>query len=510
MTTEEIRTKIIRQIDCFADNEAMLNRTLSFVSDLAESIDEVPRITKKNVAVNIKNSLNSIVPVVCDDMYEYISEKGDVLSINEYICEIFSDVDNNILKSIRSNIFYGISCLEKEERESLAERLFNCFNEAFKENKIRLKESVKYFLKCGCFRVIITTFGFPIIEKELGLTVNDSEWYNPNHRNDLPFVKDTKTKIYHIFGGENYTSWAYNEQTLLKFVHSLHSGDYGAKNLANYLRRHGKEDAKRLLVLGSSLPDWLFRFFLYPMYEEELKNVKGYWLSLDDIEKELDFFLDRNNYTGQTNLRYGNKIESIIKEATTNVMNHKLEEDNTPNIFISYKREKEGSPEYEKVERVKRILEKQVNGKVWIDTKKVADGGNPYWANIKKAIKDCDIFIPLVTERYLNDYMDAEDIAQMCSEIELADAVENDARDDSNIQSLRPVVREALYAIFYKKRCVPIVIADEFGIMNGGTTESIIKDIKDNRNLPSCIFNEHTNLVHNDNYPVFFNLPKIN
>lgn len=505
MTTKELINRINQQIDCFADNEAMLNRTLSFVSDLVETGITEPSITKKNIAVNIRNSLKSIVPVVCDDMYEYITEKGNVLSISEYISEVFSDVGNDkIKKTIQSNVYYGISYLEKEEREPLAERLYDCINDAIRKNKIRLKESVSNFLREGDFRVIITTFGFPLIEKELELKDYDKVWYDPNRRNDLPFVKDGETKVYHIFGGRNHTSWVYNDQTLLMFVHSLNSGDYGAKNLSNYLRKHGNEEAKRLLVLGSSLPDWLFRFFLYPMYEEELGNVKGYWLSLDEIERGLDFFLDRNNYTGQTNLRQGNRIKSIINEATISISNHKNHEEIVPKIFISYKREEEGTSDYEKVERVKEILERQVNGKVWIDTKKVYDGGNHYWANIKNAIKDCDIFIPLVTEHYLEEYKNSVDIEQMCIKEDIVDAIEDNARDNVSIQSLKPIIREALYAIHYKKKSVPIVIVDDKGKLNGGTTESIIKNQADDRNLPHYIFNELTNLLYDDNNPKFF------
>jgi len=75
--------------------------------------------------------------------------------------------------------------------------------------------------------------------------------------------------------------------------------------------------------------------------------------------------------------------------------------------------------------------------------------------------------------------------------------------------ALRPVVREAFYAIAYGKKCAPVVIANQEGSLTGGTTESIIKDSNDGRNLPSCIFLEHTNLVHDDKDPKFYTLPKI-
>ena len=379
--------------------------------------------------------------------------------------------------------------------------------EAINSGRIRLKTNVARFLRNGNFPIIITTFGFNLIEKELGLKKESTEWYNPNRRNDLPILNHERPRIvYHIFGGETHSSWVYNEQTLLKFMHSLHSEDYGAKNLSSLLRKHGNEEAKSLLVMGSSLPDWLFRFFVYPMYEDELKDVKGYWLSLDDIEEELDFFLERNNYTGQTNLRNGNRVETILAEATPEEMDHIANQSHKPKIFVSYKREVDNPQKAEEIQRVIDILCRQ--GVVWLDTKEVSDGGNAYWANIKNAVMNCDIFVPIVTERYLEEYLDAEDVSQVMPE-DFINADNNNANDNSFIAGLKPVLREAFYAIAYGKLCSPVVIYDEKNNLNAGSVEAIAKDNNDPHNLPLCIFGEHTLLLHNDKKPVFFKLPNI-
>ena len=505
--SENLRKQLINQINNLPDNDRLLSKVLSYLKDY-NGADPLRRsIYKENVAKNIKKNINIIVPIVCDDMFEYIRDDGMVVSIQEYISTQYTEQED-LVEAIRNNYYYGISRLEKEENETFANTLYKDIGECIKEGRIRLNQSAKTFLRNGNFPLIVTTLGFPVIEGELNLEKESSVWYNPNRRNDLPIVNNVvSTKVYHIFGGETYSSWVYNEQTLLKFMHSLHSEDYGAKNLFRLLRKHGNVDAKRLLVMGASLPNWLFRFFIYPMFEEDLKNVKGYWLSLYDIETELDFFLKQNNYTGLTNLKMENRIDNVIAEATCECGQHNHKEVRRPNIFISYKRENDNKAKADIINRVVSILQNQ--GVVWLDTERVSDGGNPYWAEIKNAVKYCDIFVPIVTSRYMEEYISACDISEIPSKEPLSDADSENANDGPIVETLKPVLREAYYAIAYKKKCAPIIILDENENLNPGIVESIAKSDTDPHNLPRCIFAEHTILQHDDNFPVFFNLPSI-
>lgn len=502
--TTELKKQIKQQIDDLADDDILLSKISLYIKEQKESSTTAHFISKENVAKSIKRNINIVVPVVCDDMFEYINDDGTVQSIQEYICELYND-NEELVKNIKSNFYYGISLLEDEENENLANTLYRNMEKAIRMERIRLNDSVKKFLKSGNFPLVITTFGFPVIERELDLEKEASEWYNPNRRNDLPIMNDfNSTKVYHIFGGKTYSSWVYNEQTLLKFIHSLHSEDYGAKNLSNLLRKHGDEEARRLLVIGASLPNWLFRFFIYPMFEEDLKNVKGYWLSLDDIEKELDFFLKQNNYSGLTNLRVENRIDKIISEATCDGICEERQPAYKPKIFVSYKRETDDKAKADTINRVVSILQKQ--GVVWLDTERVSEGGTPYWADIKNAVENCDIFVPIVTSRYMEEYVNACDISILATEA-IVNADQMQANDKDIVASLKPVLREAYYAIAYKKKCSPIVILDESENLNAGSVEIIAKDNADIRNLPCCIFGEHTILQHNDKNPILFNLP---
>ena len=105
----------------------------------------------------------------------------------------------------------------------------------------------------------------------------------------------------------------------------------------------------------------------------------------------------------------------------------------------------------------------------------------------------------------MDAYEDADDIESYAAN-PISDASNNDANDDNNVTSLSPVVREAYYALAYKKKCVPIIIDDVN--LSAGEVEGIAKERKDNLNLPASIFVERTLLVHDDKEPSFFELDK--
>lgn len=511
MNTNELRTLLLDKIEKAADDEVMLLKMLDAIEGVLKKSGNSPQIYYEKVGRNIKMNSNIIVPIICDDVFEYDAKGGKTITIGEFICDRL-DLEDEVADTIKKNLYFGISLLEQKEDENFSNCLYSEIEKAFKSGHIRLRESVKEFLKNGRFPVIVTTFGFPVIENDLSMSGYMPIWFNPKNRNDNPFVyKKNSRVVYHIFGGKECSSWVYNEQTMLIFVHALHSEDYGAKNLSNYLRGKGGNDTKRPLVLGSSLPDWLFRFFMYPMYGDKFNEANGYWLSLSEIEKGLDLFLKRNQYKGQVNLRENQRVDSILSEATlyeNGVEDLLPQSDMTKQrVFISYKRVEGKTPEV--VKRIAELLEYQ-GYVIWIDTAKVQDGGNPYWANIKRAIKACDLFVPLITTRYLDDYSNTANIDQLGSE-PLNDAEGENTNDSDAVWALRPIVREAYYAIAYKKKSAPIIILDEKKNLDGSIIQKIFENPDDSRHLPNGIFGERgakTYLVHDDKDPKFFDFTK--
>lgn len=139
---------------------------------------------------------------------------------------------------------------------------------------------------------------------------------------------------------------------------------------------------------------------------------------------------------------------------------------------------------------------------MWLDIEEVADGGNKYWENIKNAVRNCDVFIPLITSTYLEEYRDSPDLDKFSDEYGINN---NDSED---VKALKPVLREAYYAISLKKRPCPIVIEDNN--LDGGIVERIANSKNDSRNLPLSIFSQRTILQFDDEHPELFRLSAIN
>lgn len=450
-----------------------------------------------NFTDQLKNELNRIVPIVCDDMFEYVkSEEDSPISLKEFISmRLEPDAYSELYDTLKDKFYYGISQYEKKNDANYSSFIYNAVKEAVDNGRIRVKECVREFLVKGKFPLIITTFAFPVIEECLKKELEDtfkSIYYNIDARNDLPMVfgKRYSHYIYHIFGGERHDRWVYNEQTLLQYMYALQNADIGAKNLASYICPTDNV-MRLLLVMGSILPDWLFRFLVYPIYKDNL-NVGGFWISAQDTEEELKDFLLRNKYKfPETNNNFPDILHKAIVEREVNkISEHR--------IFVSYKRDDDDK-------RIGRVIELlRLYGQVWIDLEKVADAGNPYWANIKEGIKKCDVFIPLVTDKYKEVFAQHQDIdlEQLKKENPYVDedVVNGEHNDNNTIDHLEPVIREAYYAIALNKRRCPIAISS-----NKGEPGKIEGDAKD-KILPACMFSGKTIVRYDDEHPTELNI----
>lgn len=449
-----------------------------------------------NFTDQLKNELNRIVPIICDDMFEYIKpEENSPISLKEFISMSLEPGDySELYKTLKNKFYYGVSQYEKMNEDNYSSFIYNAVNEAVNDGRIKLKECVREFLVRGKFPLIITTFAFPVIEecleKELGDTVK-SIYYKIDARNDLPLIFNKRYNhyVYHIFGGERHDKWVYNEQTLLQYMYALQNADIGAKNLASYICPTDNV-THLLLVMGSILPDWLFRFLVYPIYKDSL-SVGGFWISAQDTEQELKAFLQRNKYKfPEPNRDISKILKNAIMEREVNIIaEHR--------IFVSYKRD-------DNDKRIGRIFDLlRLYGQVWIDLEKVADGGNPYWANIKEGIRNCDVFVPLVTEKYKKFFSESQgiDLAKLVDENPYRDedVVNKEHNDNDTIDHLKPIVREAYYAVALKKKICPIAISSDPN--EPGNIETLARN-----GLLPAMFAGSNIIRYDDNNPTALNI----
>lgn len=374
--------------------------------DLSEIISTIKRL----------HSSKKLIPVICEDMFEYISPSGEHQSLHSYTVEKVIDKLYNRgiriefssekeLLNIINEKYYGISMLKammEGRNVDLFTYIYDSIVDYEERDKIRegihLKEEVKMFLEAGEFPLIITTNCFGIIENDLSLEY-EPEWNKLNDKNkkDLP-----ERCVYHLFGKADHDSplWGYDDELLLKFLCSSYSADFELQNLHNAVNPK-KNDPQTLLILGNDAPDWLFRFLLTPIYGDynilyNKQRARGYYLN--EIErstgKSLDLFLHNIRFDKESDLvevltKVTPKIQKPSKDAIAPSVNKKFkyaffvahagDDKSTAEKFVNYLRSK--------------------NLKVWVDFENLKEGD--YWQRIIDALKNSAFFIPLVTGAYM-------------------------------------------------------------------------------------------------------------
>lgn len=350
-------------------------------------------------AEDIIDNLEIIVPVIGENCFLYQEPSGESIPLQSFVVDKLTadkGVSPELVEKMKSSGYYGLSLLIKYGYSS--KKAFRSdYSNLIKRNegRIHLKETVKRFLDTFKFPVIITTSCFGLIEKKLS-THYDSAIYQPSVRNGKVITDDSRI-VYHIFGLlQAGTAAVTDENEMLMFLHDLHGE--GASDLKSYINSDRK---KALFIIGSNLPDWLFRFFLYPMKGIE-KEQDGYFLSTSEkIEDSLVYFLNSLSYEYAEE----SEIYSVLSEAVAlnpSPETDNQEEDRKPHgmkydIFLSYASENERM-----VREIKERLEQKFGLKVWFDKKNIPDGD--YVDRIIDGINHSAYFMPIVTKEYIEKH----------------------------------------------------------------------------------------------------------
>ncbi len=379
-------------IDRIRENVAIIDDNSLTESDIHDTIERI----------NELHSENALIPIICEDMYEYVNQAtGEKQSLQSYIVENVIkkhskqnkkiELTETELNDIINGGYYGLSLLkEKIGRDIYMDIYGSVVTNGNIRSGITLKEDVKNFLNASHFPLIITTNCFRIIENDLDDDYS-SVWYLPNKQNGSKLSNKT---VYHLFGQAKLGDykWGHNEMEILGILKSLFSKDYTPINLTEQIAKNGK---KLLLILGNNTPDWLFRFIISPIYGTAADRSKsGYYFDNkhNSISKQLELCLHDFNFDTEI------KITEILKGATEAIKSksipmdlsgHKKEFD----FFLSH-----SSEDNTLAEKLKELLERK-GLKVWYDKKENIDGH--YWDKIIDGIKNSAYFIPLVTGSFI-------------------------------------------------------------------------------------------------------------
>ncbi len=242
------------------------------------------------------------------------------------------------------------------------------------------------------------------------MAINDSINYSipqpsvdQNNRPDSALVS-----IHNLMGNINGINFSLTEEQSLEYLYKLQSGK---DRVANDLFDSIKDRA--ILLLGCSFPDWFMRFFIRIISKERFKNgVKTKYVACDRTlqDIELSYFLEHNaakiirigaaaGPDGDDTILYNTSIDFIDEmynewlKHTETTRNQTLYKER---LFLSYSWDDKAV-----VERLKNEFEK--NGiRVFFDDDKLKTGDR-YHEVIKKYIKECDYFLPIISQNAIGN-----------------------------------------------------------------------------------------------------------
>lgn len=367
--------------------------------------DQLAIDTASDTVKKIKRLLshNSLVPVVCEDMFIYTSKiTGECQSLHSFIVEhiilyyhkrgVTLNFTEKELDDTLNDVYYGLGLLRSKIGHDIYEDIYNVIIDDDDEliDGIGIKTEVIKFLESTKFPLIITTTCFPILEKHLeGYT----SYYNHiETRNDSPLPTNC---IFHLFGRAKIedSNWGYDDKVLLKFLKSSFSSEYGLKNLNAYVSNGLSR--KTLLILGNTTKDWLFRFIVTPIYGGDIyDNVKGVYMSYKERDEDsgLNQFLRDIKFEKESQMLNVLSLVTSSLNSQSKIKEEKLH-DKKFDFFISH-----ASEDTDTVRSLVNYL--RDNGlRVWVDYENLKDG--KYWQRIIEALNEARYFMPFITEKFI-------------------------------------------------------------------------------------------------------------
>ena len=270
-------------------------------------------------------------------------------------------------------------------------------------------------LRTKLFRVVITTSVDNLLER-----VMRSIWGDElkviniyDEENDCILSKssefyETRPILYYAFGKALHGgTYACSEDDKLKIVSDWlnHSLDGFPKMFYEYVR------TKKLLALGCRQDDWLFRFFWYSLRQNvkvlksvdacdsngtEKRNFGTIAIELDDEDRgdvQLKKYIKRHGilYTDNAMAFVTEFFDNLKLEPDNIVLSEMIDSNSVGGCFISYANEDFG------LALNICLLLKERGFNVWFDNFKMYPGAD-YNLRIKDAIKECCVFIPIISE----------------------------------------------------------------------------------------------------------------
>lgn len=332
----------------------------------------------------------SSLQMLFDSTVEYINER---ITVNPSIAN-FTELDrvvNSLKDRVRENV--GGFQLEESFDSEFDPDLYNLL--ATKRFRLVLTTAVDPYLEVAMRRIwgekgyrMLNSYGGPAGLPE---DIENIEVITDNMKQLVPF----KPTLYYMFGkvkpsdkeslGYCPLDFVITENDAMRCIEKWFKS--GPANLLQYIR------SRKVLCVGCRFDDWLYRFFWY--------ILRGSVENLGKGQVAVDFILNDNKLVDYLRNQRVNLLEdsrAFMREAYVRI-NQSYSECHAicrqEGIFISYAQEDEriAYPLFLKLS--------DLGFNVWLD--KRIDSGQQYDKEIFSAIKNCRIFMPILTSQTRRD-----------------------------------------------------------------------------------------------------------
>lgn len=358
-----------------------------------------------------KIEIGQIVPVIGDDIFYIKDEKGCEVKIHDYVVRrlilrngIGGTDYKNVYEKARKG-FKGMTYLKKVLKDvslNLKNEILKLYKEENIIQRAYLPNDVYDFLTKREYPLIITTSYSNILEEKLGSKFQSSYYMKERksgqdigkiNEND-EYNRLAEPMVYHILGSiSSGYDCALTENDFLQYLHHLHDTNSRPERLLEYINNR-----RYILALGCNIPDWTLRFLLYSFVTDIGKKdevtFNGGVIDTKEDENLEEFLLNIDYYYEDVNQkRFITEINRLLpgkerKKIFVSVLSDDLEE---PTIGNSIKND------------IVNVL--KIKYAVWFcDDNLKGLSGEPYWTEIRKGLKECDYFMPIITRDLLDEF----------------------------------------------------------------------------------------------------------
>ncbi|MBQ3121101.1 MAG: toll/interleukin-1 receptor domain-containing protein [Bacteroidaceae bacterium] len=338
-----------------------------------------------------------------EEFPEYDGDSHNMLfsNVREWLIE-----DNIISEGHKAQTFTQLSKDFNKIDEKIKELLENTGQ--FSVNEIC--PSLVQLVKSKYFRTVLTTTIDPYIYNLMREVWGDElrvmniycdKWedgYDFKNEIDNDSIIQTPPTLYYIFGkgfpNKPGTRFAITDNDYIEVLSKWMSASAPTK-LLNHVR------SKRIVALGCKFDDWFFRFFWYLM-RGTIKGLTDGEVAISlNPDSEIDNQLQE--YLKGEKIHFEPDARKFIKETLEQLQAYQRSEEEEikaqrrhGEIFLSYAHE-----DYDIVKKIFYRLTKE-GYRVWFDNEKLK-GGNNYDREIREAISQCRIFIPVLSSQVQSD-----------------------------------------------------------------------------------------------------------